>query len=506
MQVRNWLAILLAGMSICGCATSSEDLAPTRPDRAWIPKTSTDGEIIAGQKPSPSSNNDPFVLPVNATLTAVDDDSVVDSKKTYDLAELIDLAQTHNTSTCVAWNRAKEAALAVGVARSAYLPRLSVGAVTGYRHGTATTPGPLDTSLETKTSGRGDVASLSLEWLLFDFGQRTQLAKVAEQTSTVSNIAFTLEHQRVIYEVSLAYYAYNAARARAWYADQSFANSREIEKAAESRLKQGVGTVVDVAQAHQATAQGRLASIQAQGATRDTYLSLLSAVGLSPVEVVKISDISDRKVSIESLRPLEATIRDALGRRPDVLAAYSTAKASDAAVRAAAAEFLPKVFLAATGSYSAGDLGVTAIPSIGEDLPTVNVGSHNSSAAVMLGVRMPLYDAGTRAAAMKQAQARAATANMMVTRTKEDAARQIAAADNALRTAVAAYAASAALVNAAQTTYASAFAAYKNGVGSVTTAGMAETGLLQAKIARVEALSASLSAAATLALAIGGQS
>ncbi len=86
---------------------------------------------------------------------------------------------------------------------------------------------------------------------------------------------------------------------------------------------------------------------------------------------------------------------------------------------------------------------------------------------------------------------------------RDDAVRQIAVADNALRTSLAAYAASQALAAAAQTTFDAALAAYRNGVGSITDLTIAETQLQLAKDAATNAYSTALSAAATLALATG---
>jgi outer membrane protein TolC len=81
--------------------------------------------------------------------------------------------------------------------------------------------------------------------------------------------------------------------------------------------------------------------------------------------------------------------------------------------------------------------------------------------------------------------------------------RQTVLADNALRTSLATYAASQALESAAQTTFDSARAAYRGGVGSITDLTLAETQLLQARNASTDAYSTALSAAATLALAAG---
>jgi outer membrane protein len=81
--------------------------------------------------------------------------------------------------------------------------------------------------------------------------------------------------------------------------------------------------------------------------------------------------------------------------------------------------------------------------------------------------------------------------------------RQIVLAENALQTSLAAYSASQTLKAVAQTTFDSALAAYRSGVGSITDLTLAETQLLQAKNASTDAYSTALSAAATLALSSG---
>ena len=51
----------------------------------------------------------------------------------YDLAELIDIAQRLNPDTRIAWEEAKQAAFAVGLAEANYLPQLSADVLSGYQ-------------------------------------------------------------------------------------------------------------------------------------------------------------------------------------------------------------------------------------------------------------------------------------------------------------------------------------------------------------------------------------
>src|SRR6267154_2632379 len=65
-----------------------------------------------------------------------------DAQKDYELAELIDLAERINPETKVAWEQAKQAASAVGLAQSQYYPVLALQAAAKY----AREPAPLPLS------------------------------------------------------------------------------------------------------------------------------------------------------------------------------------------------------------------------------------------------------------------------------------------------------------------------------------------------------------------------
>ena len=201
---------------------------------------------------------------------------------------------------------------------------------------------------------------------------------------------------------------------------------------------------------------------------------------------------------------VEEIVAEALARRPDVLGAYAAQKASLANVRAAEAEFLPKLFLSATGAYNSASLNVSGLPAIGQQgTSTVNITGNRLSGAILGGITVPLYDGGTRAAALAQARADADNSEAKLLRVRDEAVREIALSDNAVRTSLSAYGAAQSLAEAAQTTFDAALAAYRSGVGSITDLELAETQLLQAKNARSDAYSTALSAAATLGLAMG---
>ncbi len=193
----------------------------------------------------------------------------------------------------------------------------------------------------------------------------------------------------------------------------------------------------------------------------------------------------------------------AIARRPDVLSAYAAERINLARVKAAESEFMPKVFVSANGAYNTGSSSISAIPSIGQQLPTLNLSGGRYGGSVIVGVTIPLYDGGLRQAVLAQARNNADSASTRLARSREEAVRQIVVAQNTLQTSLSAHAAAKELLAAAQTTYDAAFDAYGQGIGSVTDSLLAQNQLLAARSATADSYSSALSAAAALALATG---
>lgn len=494
------LAWLTGALLLAGCASSSLDLAPPSPSQPWVPATSGSGEIVPGKAPAgaaPSPQG--YVLPANPALAVLPAPSI-DPQHTYTLAELIDIAELNNPSTRIAWIEARNAALAAGIAKSTYLPRITASAIAGYQaHDQHTDLAQIDDN----GNANGVIGTVSLQWLLFDFGGREAAVAAARQDSVISNIVFTAAHQQLIHDVSLAYYTHAAARAHVGAAEQSLENAKAVQAAAEDRYRRGVGTVIEVNQTHQVTAQARLTLVTARSAAQDSGVTLLAAMGVSPLIPVQIAQPEHRQLSPAMAGEIEKIVTDALARRPDMLAAYAAEKRSAANVRAARSAFMPKVFVTTTGSYATGNLDVPALPGIGGESPTYNLSSRRASATILAGVTIPLFDGGRRDALLRQARNSQEAAASSSARTREDAVREIVIANNQLVNSLAADDASATLLVAAQTNYDAALDAYRSGVGPITTVLEARTQLLTAKTATIDAYSQALSSAATLALATG---
>ena len=513
---------LLLGAGLAGCASASLVLAPEAPDAPFKPASASvpDGEVAPSSLPlTTRSGARDFGLPPMQDLPLVPPPLAIDPTHTYSLAELIDLAQTNNPETRVAWEHARQAALAVGIVKALYLPVLSATAVNGAQHNSGST-------LASNNDLNGTVGSVALAWLIFDFGQRDALKRAATDLSFASNVAFNGMHQKIIYDVSRAFYDYSSARQRVAIAAQSKTESAHLLDAAQDRLKHGIGTTVETAQAEQFLAQAAFNVVQARGAERDSYHSLLAAVGISPVATLRIEDVSGRLLPSNSMVPVEHIIAEAIARRPDIQASYATARASGATVAAVEAEFLPKVFVTASDTYATGSLNITSLPSvpslgsISTALPSLpaptpttvsipstsglgNISLNQTDATVLAGVAVPLFDGGVRDARVREARSRTDAAESRVLHLEHAAATEIVAADDALRSSLEANRAATVLVSASLTAYDAALAAYKSGAGTLTAALEAERALLSARLAKAQAHGTAQIAAASLAFSTG---
>jgi outer membrane protein TolC len=479
---------------VAGCAQYAEQLAPASPNEPWQQGRKTGPSLLpqpASARQGPASTD--FGVRGMTETTALSPAPETRPGHAYKLPELIDVAARNNPATRVAWEQARQAALAVGIAESTFLPNISANVIGGSQQNT-TPVDILGQQRDIDTTVEGATSAVALQWLIFDFGQRRAAANVAKQLSTAANINFNGAHQLLIFNVTRTYYQYGATQTGAEIAGQSLRNSRAILDAAVAREKNGLGTTVEVAQARQQVAQSELRQVTAAGLQQDAYQALLAAMGVSPTLQIKIAGSGGRRLPSPSDVSTDEMVQQALARRPDVLASYAAMKAGQAGIDVAKADFLPKVYMAGVAGQGTGGFDAAGLPTIGQQ---------TAGTGILVGAAVPLYDGGMRAANLKAAESRAAAARATFHKTQEEAVREMVVASNTLRSALASYRAASKLTDAASVTYDAALDAYRNGLGTVTAATAADSGLLDARQARTDAHAASLIAAANLAFVLG---
>jgi outer membrane protein len=476
-------ALPLVLVALAACATDRLDLAPSTPDKAWVIPPSLRPASDQGMGPHAASDD---ALPGNVVS--------IDPARRYDLPGLIDLAQRNNPETHEAWERARQAALAVGLSEAAYVPQISAEMVGGFQR----TPLPVPKNLVPQGYFTADtrelLPTLTAKWLLFDFGRRAGAEQAARANSFVANVAFTGAHQKLLYSVSRDYFALGAARGRLRVANQTLKTAEVVQDAAEMRQARGLGTVVEVAQARRQTAQARFNLARAVGVEHAAYAALIASMGISPSARLEVMDSSDEKLPAGPSEDVDQFVRSALVNRPDISAALGKIRAAQAMLGGARASYYPTIGMEAQAYQNIGSLSTQGSPYYSVNQPGANI---------LLRLSWPLFDGGMRDADVARANSEVAAARASLDQTRDVAVQQVTNAYDALSTSFAEYAAALPLTEAAQTAYSAALDAYQHGVGTYTDVISSETALSQADSEKEDAHANVLTAAAALAFATG---
>lgn len=417
------------------------------------------------------------------------------SGRSYDLAELIDIAQRRNPATVQAWLLAREAGRASGVVGSALEPVVALSAVAGsQRFNTSQDDIPIVGDVSTPIDASGSALVLTANWLLFDFGENKARQRAAESLSRIANLGFNRVHQQLIYDVSFAYHARIAALSKMTAASQASDRANDLIVAAEKRMSQGVGTTVEVAQARQLAAQTRVIRINTEGEARSAAVSLAALLALPPNTPIRLKLPQGRLPRADD-KQLETIIENAFLSRSDVLAALTQVNAAEADLDAVAASYLPKIYGGAYTSAGNDNLNINGVLPIGL--------TSTGSTGGFVGVTVPIYTGRAREGRLKGAQDRVEQSKSGLQVAKLAATREIALAYESLRTALAVRSAAAELVNASRVTSDATLQAFDGGIGDIRETSAAALGQFAAEEALADATRNARQAAATLALATG---
>lgn len=476
------------GFVLGGCATDALKLAPSAPDQPWKAD-----QQKGAPADTPSQAKD-FSVPSNPELALISSPVAVDTRPSYDLAQLIDLAQRSNPGTRNAWEKARQAALAVGMVEATMLPIISANVIGGVQKNSTPVEVPLVGERDVNTTLKGVSPSIALQWLVFDFGQRAALAQAAKQVSFAANVTFNALHQKVIFDVTRTYYEYSASVAGHRIAQQTLRNSKAVLAAVQAKLKEGRATTVELALAKQQVAQSELRLVKAEGQQQTLYQALLASMGVNAMLNINVESSMNRPLPSKFDGVTQSVVETALSRRPDLIASYAALQASNSGIKVAQAEFLPKVFVAGALASTSNSFNAGSLPTIG---------NQSSGMGILVGATMPLYDGGLRAAQLKNAQSAQNAAREIFRRVQLDAVAEIVLASNSLKTALAANKAANVLVQTSGTAFDAALESYKNGLGTITVVNETNNSLLDAKLAQTDAHAGALIAAANLAFFTG---
>ncbi len=484
----------------CACATSYVSRAPPSPDSPWR---------------SPAGDAHGFSLPPHPSLPVTTEDATIDPERVYRLPDLIDIGESNNPDTRIEWEKARQAALNVGLARSEYLPTISALALGGYHRtwfpvpttsGTGVTVSPsnflpgVSFPLPAVTGSKHipvdsfDVLPfLAIHWQVLDFG-RSAGVEAAEHASVAANVSFTAAHQKVVFEITRAYLRLSAARAQTAVARDALQRTRGIARATEARRDRGLATTVQVVEARREVAQGEYSLAQAQAAEVAVYTALLATLGVDPVISLDVATNSSRDLPERLDGSVDSYLRAALRTRPDLQAALEMRSSAQAMVGKSRASFLPRMSL--TGTAGAGWLGAKAQ---GEPWATATL----PNLAALMTFEWTLFDFGVRQAQTEIARSRSNEAEQVVEKVQRQATQEVVAAYDEVNANLARYKAASSLVRSAAVAEDAVTKSYANGLSTLTDTLSAQKASSLASANKEQAFSEALISATVLVFASG---
>ena len=224
-------SLLLAAMATSCAHWAPADLGISRPE-----------QVGPGVSPSPDK---PWLPPPGTVAAPIADASPAVVPPSYvpgspiTLAEIVDIALANNPATRIAWLQARAAEAQLGSSRAGYLPQLDLSAEVGRSR----SGGGAGRTVVTQTTFG---PTLTLSYLLFDFGGRSARAEQARQTLIAADFEHNAVIQNVVLDAQRAFYQYVEGKA---LLTAQAATVKELQTnldAADARHSAGVATIADV--------------------------------------------------------------------------------------------------------------------------------------------------------------------------------------------------------------------------------------------------------------------
>ena len=421
---------LLIGLLVCR-SFSAQSAAPS-PDKPWHSRVEKDvtGELVADRRPTYN----------------------IDPEKIYTLPELIDLAEMHSPETRVAWEGARERAAELGVARSAFYPTLTAVALASTIRDAAL----IGEFFHRQTLGVFE-PTLHVEYLIFDFGARGGAVDVANANLIAANLQFNNTHRRVIFEVSSAFFQLINAKGQYEAAEISLKNAQTVEEDAESRLKNGLGTLPDLFEATAAREQADYDLQAALGVERIAQGRLATSMGLPAETTLRIQDVHELPIPSCVPDSLDQEIDRAFKQRPELLEQIAHIRAAEGTIKEARSAYVPSIGFIGDGglarAYGQQDL---------------HPGHYAQGEVWSVGLQMKwtLFDGARREKALASAQAERRAVEAGLNSLRDQIDQEVFASYTNMETALRQQKSAAALLTASEQSYEAARQSYNLGVRS----------------------------------------
>jgi outer membrane protein len=434
-----------------GCVSAPRvDGGAATPKAANVPWTAPARAV----KPEPAVTK-ASAIPVSADL--------ISRIQQLTLVDVVDLALQNNPATRASWFQARAAADVLGSSRGRYFPTIDGNATASRTKSPPTLSRPA--GYQTQYG-----PSLSLNFLLFDFGARGGAVERARQNLFAADFTHNATLQNVVLQAEAAYFSYMATLALLNAQRSAILEAQANLSAAEQRNKVGLATIADVLQAKTAYSQEQLNLETIEGNLQAARGSLASALGL-PANLPFDLQPLPATIPVGSIAlSVDSVIDEALRNRPDLAAARAQAAAAVAQIRVTRSAEFPALTLNGNAGRTWSQPPVFAGPSYGASV----------------GLTLPIFNGFSRQYDVAAARAQADALSALADQTRQNVITQVFVSYYALQTAEQRVATADDLLASAEQSAQVAAGRYREGVGSIIDLLSAQSALANARAQQVQ--------------------
>lgn len=395
------------------------------------------------------------------------------------LSEAIDLALCNNTQTRQAWAQVKIQTAAVGISKAAYLPTISASAQdVRDESSTAVANQP---ELSSNSRSRIPSTSISLNWVLFDFGGRDAALRNAEQLLAAASANQDATLRTVFATVSKDFYAAQAAQGAVSASMEIVRSAKESFEAASARVEKGVAPMSDSLQAETALAQATINRTKSHGEWQTALGVLASDMNLRADAALNLPAVEEGvKPDAEFSESISELMTQALGEHPSILKARADLRAAEAKADEIEAQGRPNIAMVAKSAHN----NQPVSSALGQ--PMLPASARDWSIGVQLTI--PLFEGFARSYQVRQARARVELQRVAIDQAASQVGLDVWTSFQALQTATQNVGDSARLLELATASRMSSEGRYQAGVGNILEVLSAQSALAAAKRQRVQAL------------------
>lgn len=257
--------------------------------------------------------NDPF--DVSKSVERLSPDAICSQTPTdrkLFLADVINLALCNNPQTRQSYMSAMAAASQYGGAKADYLPSIDFNA--GLNHSNINYQRSDDRN--TATAG----ASLSLDWLLFDFGGRSSTLEMMKEALNMALHSRADVLQSLIFDVTKSYYTLLAAEEEFKNSQATVSSAASAYDAAKKRYELGLVALSDKLQAETSFSQAQLSEAKAEEALALAKGKLAVLLNYPPHMALQLEPASYSQAQEDFDGKIEEMLKVAVEKRSDIIA------------------------------------------------------------------------------------------------------------------------------------------------------------------------------------------